>query len=142
VSAAGFILLMAFVIGAAAIIFWPLILTKSSIESTENTTKGKTGRGALSAIARLQAEHDATLTAIRDLDFDFQTGKLTTEDYSTERDRLLVRGAETLRLIDERQDEAIEQAVYSERSVKTGVKSRPSRTNRAARADRIRTRRR
>jgi hypothetical protein len=139
VSTAGFILLLAFIIGAAAIILWPLIQTKPSSESTDGTTKSKTGRGALTAIARLQAENEAILTAIRDLDFDFQTGKLTTEDYSAERDRLLTRGAETLRLIDEHQGEAIEDAVRTERSAKAAEKSRASR---AARAERIRTRRR
>ena len=137
-STAGFILLLAFIIGAAAIILWPLIQTKPSSASTDGTAK-KTGRGALTAIAQLQTEHEAILTAIRDLDFDFQTGKLTTEDYSTERDRLLIRGAETLRLIDQHQGEAIEDAVRSERNAKAAEKSKASR---AARADRIRTRRR
>jgi hypothetical protein len=148
VSTAGFILLLAFVVGAAAIIFWPLVLAKPSPESTDGSTKSKTGRSALTAIAQLQAEHDAILTAIRDLDFDFQTGKLTTDDYSTERDRLLIRGAETLRLIDEHQGEAIEEAVRTQRSAKankparTPRSDRSDRSSRAARADRIRTRRR
>jgi hypothetical protein len=145
VSTAGFILLLALVIGAAAIILWPLIQTKSSPERADGATKNKTGRSALTAIARLQAEYDAILTAIRDLDFDYQTGKLITDDYSTERDRLLIRGAETLRLIDEHQGEAIEEAVRSQRSVKADKPARArrsDRSSRAARADRIRTRRR
>lgn len=135
-STAGFILLLAFVIGAAAIIFWPLMQTKPSPDSTDGTTKSKTGRSALAAIAQLQAEHEAILIAMRDLDFDYQTGKLTKDDHLIEREQLLQRGTETLKLIDEHQAEAIEEAVRTQRSAKT------VRTSRAARADRIRTRRR
>jgi hypothetical protein len=105
-SAAGIFLLLAFLVGAAAIIAWPLL---------QNQGQTKPGGGALSGLAQLQAEHEAILIAVRDLDFDYQTGKLTQEDYSAQRESLIQRGVEILKLIDERQDALIEEAVGAHR---------------------------
>jgi len=49
----------------------------------------------------LRAEHDRTLNALQELDFDFTLGKISEEDYPKQRIILLQRGAETLRKLDE-----------------------------------------
>jgi hypothetical protein len=49
---------------------------------------------------RLLAERNTILTAIRDLDFDFQTGKLLEEDYRTVREKYAVRGVAILKELD------------------------------------------
>src|SRR5512143_1220533 len=46
------------------------------------------------------AERDAVYTAIRDLDFDFQTGKLLEADYRAMRDKYTARGVEILKEVD------------------------------------------
>ena len=48
----------------------------------------------------LLAERDSIYTAIRDLDFDFQTGKLLEADYRAMRDKYAVRGVEILKELD------------------------------------------
>lgn len=57
-------------------------------------------RAAASPLEELQAERDAVLTALRDLDFDYSTGKITAEDHAAHRAALVHRGAEALRALD------------------------------------------
>jgi ribosomal protein L32 len=49
---------------------------------------------------QLLAERDALYTTIRDLDFDFQTGKLLEADYRVTRDKYTARGVEILMELD------------------------------------------
>jgi DNA repair exonuclease SbcCD ATPase subunit len=49
---------------------------------------------------KLLTERTAVLTAIRDLDFDFQTGKLLEADYRALRDKYAARGVEILKGLD------------------------------------------
>ena len=49
---------------------------------------------------QLLAERDALYVAIRDLDFDFQTGKLLEADYVAVRDKYLARGVDILKQLD------------------------------------------
>jgi len=49
---------------------------------------------------KLLAERDALYTAIRDLDFDFQTGKLLEADYRVMREKYTARGVEILKELD------------------------------------------
>ncbi len=49
---------------------------------------------------QLLAERDALYVAIRDLDFDFQTGKLMEADYRAVRERYVARGVEILKQLD------------------------------------------
>jgi hypothetical protein len=49
---------------------------------------------------KLLTERTAVLTAIRDLDFDFQTGKLLEADYRALRDKYAARGVEILKELD------------------------------------------
>ena len=63
-----------------------------------------------------------TLAAIRDLDFDFQTGKVSREDYETLRTQLVIQAAEYLQM--ERQEEEKLEAMIRARlqAVKPSVK--------------------
>jgi len=49
---------------------------------------------------QLLAERDALYAAIRDLDLDFQTGKLLEADYLAMRDKYMARGVEILKQLD------------------------------------------
>jgi hypothetical protein len=111
-SVAGIFLLLAFLAGAALIVLWPLL--QAGRESTSGDVAA--AAPALSILDRLHAEHESILQAIRDLDFDYQTGKLTEEDYAAQRESLMQRGVETLKHIDARQSDLIEEAVRAQRS--------------------------
>jgi hypothetical protein len=76
---------------------------------------------------KLQAERDTVLFALRDLDFDFQTGKLGEADYRATRERYAARGVEILKELDALGDEGkspaavadeIEAAVQARRKAK------------------------
>lgn len=46
------------------------------------------------------AERDRVINSLQELDFDFKLGKIPSEDYPTQRTKLLERGADVLRKID------------------------------------------
>ncbi len=48
----------------------------------------------------LLEERDAIYTAIRELDLDHQTGKITDEDYQARREQLVQQGVQVLKAID------------------------------------------
>lgn len=48
----------------------------------------------------LTAERESLLIALRDLDFDYATGKITTEDYTPQRAELVARGVAVLKQLD------------------------------------------
>lgn len=50
----------------------------------------------------LIAERESLLIALRDLDFDYATGKITTEDYTPQRAELVARGVAILKQLDAR----------------------------------------
>jgi membrane protein implicated in regulation of membrane protease activity len=50
---------------------------------------------------RLDAERAAVLAAIRELDLDHQTGKITEDDHTARRAQLVERGVEILKAIDQ-----------------------------------------
>ena len=52
------------------------------------------------ALEALYSQRDSTYDAIRDLDFDFQLGKLSESDYTSLREKNKARAAETLKQID------------------------------------------
>ncbi len=63
-------------------------------------------------------QHQASLLALRDLEFDYRTGKVTAEDYASLRTDLLAQAAATIDAKDKRAvdvDALIEQAVRSRR---------------------------
>lgn len=51
-------------------------------------------------LERLVAEREAVYAMIRDLDFDYETGKLTDEDYQQQRETWVARGVNVLKAID------------------------------------------
>ncbi len=84
------ILIAVLVIGVIAFIAYPLFSTsRAGISDAPN------------ALETLVAQRDSTYDAIRDLDFDFQMGKLSQADYESLRDRSKVRAAQILKQIDE-----------------------------------------
>jgi hypothetical protein len=80
-------LLIAFLAGIGIVITWPFWAGKSEALSS---TAGDS----------LEAQHEGILKAIRDLDFDFQLGKLSQDDYRTQRETLTQRGVNILKEID------------------------------------------
>lgn len=83
------ILIALMVVGVIAFIAYPLF-----------TTQHGNIAGTLDALEVLNAQRDSTYDAIRDLDFDFQLGKLSQADYAQLRDKYKARAAETLKQID------------------------------------------
>ncbi len=55
------------------------------------------------AASTLMAERDRVLAALQELDFDRTLGKISEEEYPTQREALVKRGADILRQLDERQ---------------------------------------
>ena len=77
------------VLGIIAFIAYPLVLTpRSEIADAPDP---------LDALA---SQRDSLYDAIRDLDFDFQLGKLSENDYTPLREKYKNRAAETLKQID------------------------------------------
>ncbi|RMG72930.1 MAG: hypothetical protein D6711_11975 [Chloroflexi bacterium] len=74
-------------------------------------------RGELGLIAQRKREQDELLTlyervvmVIRDLDDDFQTGKLPREEYELERDRWTQRGVEILQALETHHDSPLKKS--------------------------------
>jgi predicted nucleic acid-binding Zn ribbon protein len=59
-------------------------------------------------------QHGAVLTALRDLDFDYKTGKVSEEDYQPLRARLLVEAAKSIETT-KRDDEQLEAMIQARR---------------------------
>ena len=83
------ILIAVLVIGVIAFIAYPLFNTpRAEILDAPN------------ALESLAAQRDSTYDAIRDLDFDFQMGKLSQSDYAMMREKYKARAAVALQQID------------------------------------------
>ena len=81
-SIGSFILALAFIVGIGMIVAWPLI--------TNAKEKFPVGKRDLSP---LQAQYEAVVMGLRDLDFDYHTGTLLESDYQLQRERLVQLGA-------------------------------------------------
>lgn len=68
-------------------------------------------------LSELQAERDRILATISELDMDHTMGKIIPEDYRPQREALVSRGAEVLRMIDALQGIAVEPILDSDRDV-------------------------
>ncbi len=66
------------------------------------------GNGAASPADDLITQREAILIELRDLDFDHAVGKVGEEDYAVQRARLVARGAEVLRSLDQLPAAAVE----------------------------------
>lgn len=83
------VLIALLVIGIIAFIAYPLFRpARGKLAASEN------------ALDALIAQRDATYDALRDLDFDFQLGKLSKVDYDALRDKYKARAAYILQQID------------------------------------------
>src|SRR5579859_4384870 len=96
-STAGLFVLFGLTVGVLIFIAWPLMTRVDSANSADTDTSPD---APINAVAGLRRDYTATLVTLRDLDFDFQTGKLTAADYQAQREALIARGAELLWQID------------------------------------------
>ncbi len=111
-SVSGILVLIALTVGVLAFIAWPLIV-RAPGESPADESQADIARSLL------ERDYKATLATVRDLDFDFQTGKLTPDDYRSQREALVARGAALLRQIDTFKANSIEAAIAEQRAVHT-----------------------
>jgi hypothetical protein len=86
-------LLLALVIPVALYIARPLLDEQAAVETPAEDLQEH-------ELSALLAERDRILTALEELDFDNALGKIPEGDYEPTRERLLVQGAEVLRMID------------------------------------------
>lgn len=91
-SIAGLVLLLVFVAGAILFVAWPFISGESAVKERVSASATR--------LQQLRDEREAVLIAIRDLDFDYHTGKLTEQDYAAQRELLVQRGVAILKQID------------------------------------------
>jgi hypothetical protein len=70
-------------------------------------------------------QREAVLAALRDLDFDFKTGKISDEDYQPLRTQLLIQAAQHMEL-DKKDDEQLEALIQSRRKLQSKQASCPS----------------
>jgi hypothetical protein len=87
----------AILIGAALAILAGVYIAQPLLR----TRRWVAAAGAESPRESLEAEYHATLDAIRDLDFDFRTGKLLEKDYRALRERYVAEGAGLLKELDQ-----------------------------------------
>jgi hypothetical protein len=111
-STSGIILFIAFLIGAGAFILWPIFRRGTTPKS--DPVLDVTDQ-VLSPLVTLQAEREGVLLALRDLDFDYQTGKFTEADYRNQRELLVQRGVALLKQIDATRSDAIDAAARARR---------------------------
>ncbi len=78
---------------AAVIVFWPFVSAR------REETVSRPG-GQAQEVEDLIARRDAIYAIIRDLDFDFETGKLTEEDYHAQRQTWVEQGVAVLKALD------------------------------------------
>lgn len=81
--------------------------------------KALRGQERKEAAAQPQARRESLLSAIRDLDFDYKTGKVSEEDYGPLRAQLLVETAGLTRQ-EQDKDDQLEALIQSRRTHKTG----------------------
>ncbi len=108
-SIAGLFLLIMLFASVAIVVIWPLL------QSQDKTAGEPENHAAPSTLAQLQSQHEAFLISVRDLDFDYQTGKLTEAEYLAQRESLMQRGVDILRQIDAQRSDLIERAVQHAR---------------------------
>ena len=64
----------------------------------------------------IQNRHQSAILALRDLDFDFQAGKVSEEDYGSLRTSLLAKAAATMQTLDESADARLENLIQARRT--------------------------
>lgn len=85
-----FLLLAVFVL-VGIYLYAPFLMQNGSRRAQDETYE----------VSALLAERDRVITALQELDFDYNLGKIPAEDYPAQRTALLQKGAEILRKLDE-----------------------------------------
>jgi len=91
IDGAALLIGLAIAVLAAAFVLRPLLREEG----------GPAGQTEANLRLRLETAYRHTLDTIRDLDFDFQTGKVLEADYRAWRERYAAQGAALLRTLDE-----------------------------------------
>ncbi|MCS6871661.1 MAG: hypothetical protein RML95_01450 [Anaerolineae bacterium] len=112
-SAGGYLLLIFFGAIALLVILLPLLSKRQTARSDFEVEFGK-----MPLVQQLAQEREAVLQALRDLEFDYQTGKLAQSDYLPQREALLARGAQLLRQLEQERERALEDAIRAARQSK------------------------
>lgn len=79
--------------------------------------KPKKARTSLTLSGDLPGQREVVLSALRDLDFDFKTGKIGEEDYHPLREQLLVEAAQYMQEENKNEDR-LEQMIQARRTAK------------------------
>lgn len=88
---------------ASIFLLLAVILLTGFYVATPFFTRMRAARSIDQAVSALMAERDRILAALQDLDFDHALGKVSEEEYPSQREMLVVQGADILRQLDERQ---------------------------------------
>lgn len=87
----------------AAVLFVGAFIAQPFFNAEGGERAGRERRRAASALrqrADLLAERNRVYAAIRDLDFDYKTNKVSDEEYAEQRYRLVAEGVEILQMLD------------------------------------------
>ena len=101
-----------------------LILLAASVAFVSLPFRKQERKGVKSAKAQVKAatQKEAVLSALRDLDFDFKTGKVSEEDYTPLRAKLLTQAAQYIEQ-EKEEDDKLEALIQSRRAAhEHGVK--------------------
>lgn len=109
-SAGGYFLLVFLGAFVLLIILLPLLRGRPTGRSDFEAEFGK-----MPLVQQLAQEREAVLQALRDLEFDYQTGKLAQADYLPQREALLERGAQLSKRLEQEREAALEAAVRAAR---------------------------
>ncbi len=113
-SAGGYMLLLFFSAFALLIILLPLLSRPRRAHSDFEVEFGK-----MPLVQQLAQEREAVLQTLRDLEFDYQTGKLAQADYLAQREALLQRGAQLAQRLEAEREAALEAAIRAARQPRT-----------------------
>jgi len=111
-----FILCVVFGAIAAAVVLWPVLGSKQPPSVSSGLPQEF---GNMSLVDQLIAEREAILQSVRDLDFDYQTGKVLHDDYQTQRESLMQRGVDLSRRIDAQETAPVESKPVAAPSIAT-----------------------
>lgn len=89
-STPGLLVALALAIVVGYLVLRPVFFSKEAKEDLAAPTP----------LAELEAQREAVLAAIRELDFDYHTGKVTEADYAERREALVQQGVALLKEID------------------------------------------
>jgi hypothetical protein len=90
------LLLLIVALAVVGFVAWPLLTPQRQSDGRELSAAAR----SLREQTRLLQERNAIYAEIRDLDFDYQTGKMPGDEYAARRHRLVARGVGVLKQLD------------------------------------------